>query len=40
MVINTSEQLSETGEMLKAFSEAISDLLSNKNKYDDRRVLR
>ena len=34
MVINTSEQLSETGEMLKAFSEAISDLLSNKNKFN------
>lgn len=34
MVINTSEQLSETGEMLKAFSEAISDILSNKNKFN------
>lgn len=34
MVINTSEQLSETGEMLKAFSEAISDLLSNKNEFN------
>lgn len=34
MVINTSEQLSETGDMLKAFSEAISDLLSNKNKFN------
>lgn len=34
MVINTSEQLSETGEMLKAFSEAISDLLSNKDKFN------
>lgn len=34
MVINTSEQLSETGEMLKAFSEAISDILSDKNKFN------
>lgn len=34
MVINTSEQLSETGEMLKAFSEAVSDLLSDKNKFN------
>lgn len=34
MVINTSEQLSETGEMLKAFSEAISDLLSDKDKFN------
>lgn len=34
MVINTNEQLSETGEMLKAFSEAISDLLSNKDKFN------
>ena len=34
MVINTSEHLSETGEMLKAFSEAVSDLLSNKNKFN------
>lgn len=34
MVINTSEQLSETGEMLKSFSEAISDLLSDKDKFN------
>lgn len=34
MVINTSEHLSETGEMLKAFSEAVSDLLSDKNKFN------
>ena len=34
MVINTSEQLSETGEMLKAFSESISDILSNKNEFN------
>ena len=34
MVINTSEQLSETGEMLKAFSEAISVLLSDKDKFN------
>lgn len=34
MVINTSKQLSETGEMLKAFSEAVSDLLSDKNKFN------
>lgn len=34
MVINTSEQLSETGEMLKAFSEAISDLLFDKDKFN------
>lgn len=34
MVINTSKKLSEKGEMLKAFTEAISDLLSNKDKFD------
>lgn len=34
MVINTSEKLSEKGEMLKAFTEAVSELLSNKNKFN------
>ena len=34
MVIIASEKLSEKGEMLKAFTEAVSDLLSNKDKFD------
>lgn len=34
MVINTNEKLSKKGEMLKAFTEAVSDLLSNKDKFD------
>ena len=34
MVINTNEKLSKKGEMLKTFTEAISDLLSNKNKFN------